>query len=50
MSKPAINDITGDKIKSKPASDAYRNNFEAVFGKKDKTNANAKAESKNTRS
>ncbi len=30
------NDITGDKLKSKPNNDGYRNNYEAIFGKKKK--------------
>lgn len=29
------NDITGQLIKSKPATDAYRNNYDMIFGKKD---------------
>ena len=28
------NDITGDSLTSKPASEAYRNNYDAIFGKK----------------
>jgi hypothetical protein len=28
------NDITGDSLTSKPSSDAYRNNFDAIFRKK----------------
>lgn len=31
----STNDITGDKIATKPASDAFRNNFDAIFRKKD---------------
>lgn len=27
------NDITGDAIKSKPANENYRNNFDAIFNK-----------------
>lgn len=27
------NDITGDKIATKPASDAYRDNWGPIFGK-----------------
>jgi hypothetical protein len=30
------NDITGDSIQTKAASDAYRDNWERIFGKKDK--------------
>lgn len=33
----AKNDITGDSLVSR-ASEAYRNNYDAIFGKKDKTN------------
>lgn len=29
----AINDITGDSISTKVSSDAYRNNFDAIFRK-----------------
>jgi hypothetical protein len=29
----AVNDITGDAIKTKPASETYRNNFDAIFRK-----------------
>ena len=28
------NDITGDELKSKTNSEAYRNNYDAIFGKK----------------
>lgn len=28
------NDITGQKQQTKPASDTYRNNYDAIFGKK----------------
>ena len=30
------NDITGDKVKSKPNSKAYRDNHDAIFNKKKK--------------
>ncbi len=30
---PAINDITGDAIKSKPPTDKFREEFERIFGK-----------------
>lgn len=30
------NNITGDTIKSRPASNLYRDNYEAIFGKKEK--------------
>lgn len=33
----AKNDITGDAIKSKPNTDAFEENFDRIFGKKDKT-------------
>jgi hypothetical protein len=29
------NDITGDKLATKPANDVYRDNWERIFGKKD---------------
>ena len=32
----SINDITGDKIATKPASDKYRDNFDKIFGSKKK--------------
>lgn len=31
----AKNDVTGDAIKSKVNSEEYRNNWEAIFGKKE---------------
>lgn len=31
----ARNSVTGDKIQTKGISDAYRNNYDAVFGKKE---------------
>jgi hypothetical protein len=33
----AVNDITGDSLVSR-TSEAYRNNYDAIFGKKGKTN------------
>lgn len=30
----ARNDITGDELKSKTNSEAYRNNYDKIFGKK----------------
>ena len=30
----AKNDITGDSIQTKGVSDAYRNNYDLIFGKK----------------
>lgn len=33
------NDVTGDSIQTKIPSDAYRNNYDAIFGKS-KQNAN----------
>lgn len=30
----SYNDITGNCLVTKPATEAYRNNFDAVFGKK----------------
>lgn len=35
----AKNDITGDSIQTKGISDAYRNNYDLIFGKKKKTEA-----------
>lgn len=32
------NDVTGDQIKSKPVSDRYRDNYDAIF-RKDKKDA-----------
>jgi len=32
----ARNDITGDSIKTKSSSQAYRDNWDAIFGKKEK--------------
>ena len=34
------NDITGDALKSKPASQKYRDNWERIFGKKKREAAN----------
>lgn len=31
----AINDITGDAIATKGSSESYRNNFDAIFRKKE---------------
>ncbi len=31
----ATNDITGDKLKSKPANRNYLNKFDSIFGAKD---------------
>ena len=30
----AMNEITGDEIKSKPSTEAYENNWERIFGAK----------------
>lgn len=32
----AKNDITGDSIQTRGSSDAYRNNYDLIFGKKKK--------------
>ena len=32
----STNDITGDKLQSKTTTDAYRDGWEVIFGKKDK--------------
>lgn len=34
----ATNNITGDALVSRAANDNYRNNWDAIFGKKNKTN------------
>ena len=34
---PAKNDITGDEIKSKSNSQLFEENFERIFGKKEKS-------------
>lgn len=31
----STNDITGDKIATKPATDAYRDHYDAIFRKED---------------
>ena len=40
------NDITGDRIATKTASDAYRNNYDLIFGRKDKKQSDQSAECK----
>ena len=35
----AKNDITGDSIQTRGVSDSYRNNYDLIFGKKKKTEA-----------
>ena len=35
----AKNDITGDSIQTKGVTDAYRDNYDKIFGKKKKTDA-----------
>lgn len=32
---PAVNDITGDTIQTRPANQAYRNGYELLYGSKD---------------
>lgn len=32
----AINDITGDALVSRVPSEAYKNNYDRIFGKKDR--------------
>lgn len=34
--KTTKNDVTGDSLRSKPTSDAYRDNWETIFGSKSK--------------
>ena len=40
MGKPARNDITHDKIKTKPQNDKYATGWERIFGKKEDDNDN----------
>lgn len=35
----AKNDITGDSIQTRGTSEAFRNNYDLIFGKKKKTEA-----------
>ena len=44
----AKNDITGDPIKSKSATDAYRSNFDAIFGGKSNRQNSLKLEHEKT--
>lgn len=32
----AFNDVTGDPLRTKVASEKFRNNYDLIFGKKDK--------------
>lgn len=43
------NDVTGDTIQTKLASDAYRQNWEKIFGKKKKKKDDQRASSRNVR-
>jgi len=40
MGKPARNDITHDKIKTKPQNDKYATGWERIFGDKETDNDN----------
>ena len=40
----STNDITGDKLQTKTTTDAYRDGWEAIFGKKDAENELDKTE------
>ena len=40
MGKPARNDITHDKIKTKPQNDKYASGWERIFGDKETDNDN----------
>jgi hypothetical protein len=40
------NDITGDRIATKTASDAYRSNYETIFGHKDQKQSGPASECK----
>lgn len=40
------NDITGDRIATKTASDAYRTNYETIFGRKDQKRSGPASECK----
>ena len=44
MGKVSKNDITGDSIQSKVPSNAYLNNYDAVFGKTQKIKQKAMTE------
>jgi len=40
------NDVTGDSLKTKPSSNEYRSNWDAIFGKKKEQNETTKEEKK----
>ena len=42
------NDITGDAIKTKPASQKYYDNYDAIFGKKPVSETNDKPDNTTT--
>lgn len=44
----AVNDITGDSLRTKAASENYRNNYDMIFGKKDKNKQQTEAQSNTT--
>ena len=44
----AINDITGDAIQTRKSSEAYRNNYDLIFGKKKSTKESDLANKKGT--
>ena len=44
MSKPARNDITRDKIKTKPTTDKYRDGWERIFKKRKQEHADQLAQ------
>jgi hypothetical protein len=40
----AKNNITGDDLRTKPSTDAYRDNYDRIFGKKKKTDPDPEPE------
>ena len=50
MGKPARNDITHDKIKTKPQNDKYATGWERIFGKKEDDNNNDEQDTRDSAS
>lgn len=46
----ARNDVTGDLIKSKPTTDKYRENFDAIFKNRDKNRGQDRVDEPDARS
>lgn len=44
----AKNDVTGDSIMTKGSSQAYRDNWERIFGKKDQPKQNEEVDNDNS--